>query len=101
MDKDKTVTKEELRQLESEAIEKSEKGDKPYRKKYRKSFTLVTCYDCSTFQNLRLISVKKESSFKRGGHKKNRNPVPIKDNDGNSVYLCPRCIEKRAKGVNK
>lgn len=107
MNKDKTVTKQELRQLESEAILKSEKGDKPYRKKYRKTFKLVTCSDCGTFQDLRLIRTKRESSFRTAiymdkfgiqrGHKKLRNNIAIKDDNGNKIYLCSECFEKRRK----
>ncbi len=90
-----TITSEEITQLENTAIESSTHGDKPYRKKYRQGFTLVTCYDCGKFQNLRLITEERKSSFKRAGHKKNRNRVPLLTPNGNKVYLDTACLIKR------
>ena len=84
--------------IESEAIEKSEKGDKSYRKVYRPIGNLVTCYDCGVFQDLRLVTDERKYSFKRAGHKKNRNRVAILDNEGNHVHMCMSCIKKRATG---
>ena len=36
-----TITSEEIKKLEENAIESSTHGDKPYRKKYRQGFTLL------------------------------------------------------------
>ena len=91
------ISKEEITQLENSAIESSTHGDKPYRKKYRQGFDLVTCHDCDKFQNLILITEERKSSFKRAGHKKNRNRVPLLTPDGNKVYLDRECINKRIK----
>ena len=99
-EQNKMLTNTEIRQLESKAIDKVEKGDKPYRKAYKKSFKQVTCYDCGDFQNLRLItSSESKSSFKRTTHKKNRNKLPLLSPDGSKVYMCPECIKKRAKSI--
>ena len=92
-----TITSEEITQLENTAIESSTHGDKPYRKKYRQGFDLVTCHDCGKFQNLILITEERKSSFKRAGHKKNRNRVPLLTPDGNKVYLDKECLIKRIK----
>ena len=36
---------------------------------------------------------------KIAAEKKNRNRKVLKDNNGNVVYMCNACIEKRAKGA--
>ena len=92
-------TQQQIKQAEDTAILKSEKGDKPYRKVYRPVGSVVTCYDCSVFQDLRLITTERESGFKKATHKKNRNRVAVLNQEGGKVYLCTRCIEKRAKGT--
>lgn len=94
-------TLEQQKLIESMAIEKSEKGDKHYRKKYRKTATPITCIDCGViFSTLRTLpEPQPQSSFKRAGHKKLRNKKVLKDPSGNTVYMCNACIEKRAKGV--
>ena len=92
-----TISKEEITQLENSAIESSVKGDKSYRKKYIQGFTLVTCHDCGKSQNLILITEERKSSFKRAGHKKNRNRVPLLTPGGNKVYLDKECLIKRVK----
>ena len=92
-----TITSEEIKKLEENAIESSTHGDKPYRKKYRQGFDLVTCHDCGKFQNLILITEERKSSFKRATHKKNRNRIPLLTPDGNKVYLDKECLIKRVK----
>ena len=92
-----TISSEEITQLENTAIESSVKGDKPYRKKYRQGFDLVTCHDCGKFQNLILITEERKSSFKRATHKKNRNRIPLLTPGGNKVYLDKECLIKRVK----
>jgi len=94
---EKQITQEELRKLEENAVEKFEKGDKPYHKKYRKKYTPILCYTCKSGNNLILITDTRESSFKKNTHKKNRNRVPLLDKDGNKIYLCKECLIKRAK----
>ena len=89
------LTKNEIIELENTAIESSTYGDKPYRKKNRQGFDLVTCHDCGKFQNLILITEERKSSFKRAGHKKNRNRVPLLTPNGNKVYLDKECLIKR------
>ena len=96
-EQEKQITQEEITQLENSAIESSISGDKPYRKKYRQGFTLVTCHDCGKSQNLILITEERKSSFKRAGHKKNRNRVPLLTPSGNKVYLDKECLVKRVK----
>lgn len=92
-----TVDNTEIRELENQAVDSFMKGDKPYRKKFRKTFTQVRCRDCGETDGLILITNERESSFKRAGHKKNRNRVPLLDNSGNKVYLDKACIMKRVK----
>lgn len=93
----RVLSKEDIKQLENIAVEKSEHGDKPYRKKYVQGFDLVTCHDCGKFQNLILITDERKNSFKRSSHKKNRNRVALLDSKGNKVYLDRECIQKRIK----
>ena len=96
-------TLEQQKLIESMAIEKSEKGDRDYRKKYRKTAGPVSCIDCGKiYTTLRTLpEPQSQSSFKRPGSKYNRNRKVLKDNNGNVVYMCNACIEKRAKGENK
>ena len=91
------LSKNEIIELENSAIESSTYGDKPYRKKNRQGFDLVTCHDCGKFQNLILITEERQSSFKRAGHKKNRNRIPLLTPNGNKVYLDKECLVKRIK----
>ena len=99
----KMPSQSELRDLELKAIEKSEKGDRSYRKKYRQMASPITCYDCGKiFTTLRTVpDPTPRSTFKRGTHKKIRNKLPLRGPDGNIVYICNECIRKRAKGLKK
>lgn len=88
-EQEKQITQEELRKLEESAIEKFETPSK-----FGKN---ITCHDCGKFQNLILITEERKSSFKRAGHKKNRNRVPLLTPSGNKVYLDKECLIKRIK----
>src|SRR5574344_108696 len=92
-----TVSNTEIRELENQAVDSFMKGDKPYRKVFRKTFTQVRCRDCGETDRLILITNEKESSFKKPNHKSNRNRIPLLDNSGNKIYLCKECIIKRVK----
>ena len=93
-----------IQEIESNAeiVDSYMKGDKPYRKVPRNFVKPVLCYDCKNTHNLFLIPDNiQPSSFKRVGHKKNRDKLPLLDKNGNKVYLCGSCIQKRAKGEHK
>ena len=95
----KQPSKEEIKLMESQAIDKSEHGDRSYRKKYRKTYTSVTCASCGVFYNLRTVPQAIQDTFKREGHKKNRNPKALQ-HESKTVYLCKDCydkVEKQAK----
>lgn len=95
-EEEKTQQPVNIQELESQVVESAMHGDKPYRKVPRMFAKPVFCFDCKTTHNLILITEPKTTSFKRVGHKKNRNRTPIVDNNGNKVYLCSSCLKKRA-----
>ena len=89
MQEQEKQTKEELRKLEENAVEKFETPNKTGKN--------VTCYDCGNFYGLYLITEERPTRKFRTSSKKNRNRVPLLTPDGNKVYLDRECLIKRVK----
>ena len=84
-----TITQEEIKKLEENAIEKFETPSK-----FGKN---VTCHDCGNFYGLYLITEERPARKFKTSSKKNRNRVPLLTPDGNKVYLDKECLIKRIK----
>jgi len=84
-----TITSEEIRELEENAVEKFEAPNKTGKN--------ITCHDCGKFYGLYLITEERPTRKFRTSSKKNRNRVPLLTPDGNKVYLDIECINKRVK----
>jgi hypothetical protein len=84
-----TITQEEIKKLEENAVEKFETPNKTGKN--------VTCYDCGKFYGLYLITEERPTRKFKTSSKKNRNRVPLLTPDGNKVYLDRECINKRVK----
>ena len=89
MEQQEKVTKEEIKQLEDNAIEKYEAPNK--------TGMQVTCYDCKTSDNLVLLTIKRPVRAHKVSPKKNRNRIPMLDKAGNKIYFCNSCLVKRVK----
>ena len=89
MQEQEKQTKEELRKLEENAVEKFETPNKTGKN--------VTCYDCGNFYGLYLITEERPTRKFRTSSKKNRNRVPLLTPSGNKVYLDKECLIKRVK----
>ena len=89
MEQQEKVTKEEIKQLEDNAIEKYEAPTK--------KGTQVTCYDCKNSENLVLLTIKRPQRTYKVSPKKNKNRIPMLDKAGNKIYFCNSCLVKRAK----
>lgn len=72
------VYSEEHQKLEENAIIKYEKGVKPYRKKYTKTFKQVQCQNCGSVYNLTKTVY-----------------------NGEEYWFCKDCIAKRAMEIKQ